>query len=647
MKRFFTIILAFFISTLVQASDQSAVELTDPVHRLHEQYQQIPLLQYFVSFSEHLQQQQQKARQQDPDQTLLSQGTDQFNWLSLFYLDQKDASLLSGSNGIGAWTKTPFGKARLVSCYSGIKDNPFLFVAVQTEAEDGKTFEKPEISPLQGASFQEQHQLYPVQNPLPDGETRTTLYEGLNFFPTIALLDNTHQDIVLNQTVLFKTYSSDPQNQEAPQPVSLSLPLKQSERYPTSVCAAMTSALQQTPRLVFKNEVTAKAIQNDKGLIQLVLTFQKKPQDLTIQIDNDFSFKILKQSILGKHAYLIIQPNQEIAPEIPLNLIVLSNVGWYRLPVLVETGSFIPETKDVSWFLLFKSGLLLFLFSPFFPFFLLQKPTDEASFVREIQKTRLIIIGTTFWVALLSSLGWLPLHSFTITPFVGWFILILLTILCFKPKQSLLICCLSFWFLPKPFLDSAFQMLPESGIIPFFTICLWGLCLLAPFNIIQTFNHSFYRFYQAIQADPKPVILLAKIPLILLFLWTFLSLFLPFFYTRQDPISKEQINLLSEQNKVVLVQTHHNLCLNCELNRILAVHTGAARQLLKDQNLVLSDIDTHDEQGKLFLDTFKIQNRATTLLFGKQKPFGLEVDTFITADKWPKYLKQIMEEETR
>lgn len=59
------------------------------------------------------------------------------NPATLFFLNQKESSLLSGTSGYGPWLETPFGQMRLVSCLSGVKGVEKSVVALELQAGQG------------------------------------------------------------------------------------------------------------------------------------------------------------------------------------------------------------------------------------------------------------------------------------------------------------------------------------------------------------------------------------------------------------------------------------------------------------------------------------------------------------------------------
>ena len=165
----------------------------------------------------------QQALTLDPDKFAWDKGNR--NPFTLLWQDSKETSLLTGTDGYGAWIETPHVFARLVSTLSGTYRVKHLYAAVQVIPRPGVTLNDIQVSVATVPNF-------PLQVAYPFSKTGT--FSAPVFIPVfIDLTANT--PLKIDADILVTSCRGTCQTKQIP--VTLSLPLQTA--YPTPLYAKM------------------------------------------------------------------------------------------------------------------------------------------------------------------------------------------------------------------------------------------------------------------------------------------------------------------------------------------------------------------------------------------------------------------------
>lgn len=278
-----------------------------------------------------------------------------------------DYAPLSGQRGYGPWHTFDGGRTRFVSCTAGIPQNTVLLTGIQVILDDNVTLQKPTIQTDFAAK--ETKILYPLQNPLPAGESRTNQYQNITFFPIIFNLNEPDQPIHIPATVTLPIIKN---NHLTTHTLPLTLDLEPMQTpLTTNVCAALMDTLQKTPQPA-RTHVTGLVYQPNATQIDLHLTFDFEPTTIAIQLDNEIPLQRLYQKIAGNTASFQFKTNRFINPMERLNFKILTNKHWYDLPLTIQSAPAAISTTQTGlngWTIIW-----LILLSPFWIFLLFTAP---------------------------------------------------------------------------------------------------------------------------------------------------------------------------------------------------------------------------------------------------------------------------------
>lgn len=577
----------------------------------------------FIQLKNHFNQKVQEAKSLNPDDISFFEKPENINIFTLFYLNQKDAGLFTGSNGLGQWKTLPFGRARLVSCTGAIPENKNVFAALEVEPDNGWILKKPSLPISIEPTIQNEQILYPIQNVF---QNRTDSYDSAVFFPLLYQLKTNQIDFTLTKNISL-TGCRENECQTVPFALSLTLPV--GKAYQTDICAAMMNELQITP-LPAQQQVRATALTQGDNLIQLVLKFQENIDYINLQIDNPFDWTLEKKYINGKTVHLLISTSYPIPQKTVLNLKILSSAAWYDAPVQIQQGAFIQEKPVFSWGTAFKAGCLLFFFSPLFILFWSLRPQNQKNLSQII---RFVGVTITFVALLYSSalygkvLSVSVFETNTLTAFLG---LLALFYLLIRPQVNLLYALILFFLLPKPYLTETMETLNTNSLQPFQLFALWGFLCFIPFFL---FRQQAAFFSQLPQAEHQ-LRFLKRLPVALLCLWTLSILILPFFIKTPTDFSASKLEKSLQDDKIVFVSVENGACLSCLLNQIGLKYFYPGQTLYKQQKLELFSVKTNTPNGKSLLKRLMLPPFSFGLLYGQKKPYGVLVKSYISPEKW-------------
>lgn len=627
MKQLFILILAFFCAGAAMASDEAFYHSVEFQKRAVE----------FVSYMEQLQTNAERLSQNEKIGSLM-EDKDKYNLLSPFYLMQTDTSPLSGTRGYGNFTDLPFGKVRLVSCYSGIQENRTVFAAVHVISHPDWYFFKPDIQ-VTSKSAQTPIISAPL-NVVQPGEKPKDTYYNTMFFPIILELDN--QDEPYNLTALIKIKACDKNGCDTFE-TPLELPLTNTERFPTGICPLLIQVLQQTP-LPPVDGTTVQANQNEKGDIQFFFEFAQTPKVLSIHFDGDFLYEEISNNIKGQSASVVIKPITPVEQGEILPLQVITTQQSYDLPVQINRGTFIPLTFPFAWGAAFLGGFILFFFTPFFALFMTFTPRTQ----KEVKQKGREVFFSIMAVALLFALSYqakliIPYPLVQSFPLLALFAALVLIYLLIFPKTSVLGAFLGLLILPKPYLDSVFNTMPSGSLYPFFITLYWGVCLGFVFYLMYKKPAVMLKVFKIFKSTPKQTYKFIRIPLVLLLGWLVIGSLGNAYVNKDIPAyTPELLQKNLNEGKIVFVSVENPVCLQCVWNKAIALKTGFARPLYKDGRLVIMRLDESFEQAR----EFKFKNDKNTLpinmLYGPSNKNGLLLPDYLAYTELKKYLLAVL-----
>ena len=627
MKHFFAILLIVFFAVPVQGGDVPFYQTPEFAVRAKE----------FVAYMEKILQQNKQALTGAKTASLL-EDADAYNVLSPFYLMQTDTSPLSGTRGYGDFTDLPFGKARLVSCHSGIKDSRSIFGAVQILSNRDWYFYAPDVQITSSVA-----QKPIVSAPLNIDETgglKRDYYYGAMFFPIILELTDSDKPYDLTADVKIKachkslcdTFDT-----------RLHLPLTNLERFPTGICPILMQVLQHTP-LPPVDGTKVQAVLNNEGLIQLFFEFANEPKVVLIHTDENLPFDQISKIIKGHKAGIVIKPLTPLKEGDMIHLKAVTTQHSYDFFVPLKKGSFTPITYDFAWGSAIIGGFLLFFFTPFWALFIKTAPRFKKNVKQTGLEITLCVLSVAFLCALSYQAGLIvPMGLVQIYPAAAIFAGALLIWLTIRIKPSVLGAFLCLLVLPKPYLEGAFDTMPQGSVYPFFITFYWGLCLALPFYLMYKKPNALFKIFKIFQSTPRQTNMFARLPLIILLGWLILGAFGNAYANRQIPLyTPERLQSALDKDKVVFVSVENKVCLTCFLNKTVTLKTGYARPLYKAGRLVILRVQNGSDEAKELMAKTNQATLPLNLLFGPGNKDGLLLPAYVSYADLKKYLSGVL-----
>lgn len=541
--------------------------------------------------------------------------------------------LLTGENGLGEKHTFDFGSAMLVSCRGAVDNQSVILTGLHVKINDGWQLKRPAIRPTQSPLWSEEKIFYPLRTE--EMQSRTESYQDMVFFPMIyTLTDSTQPFFVEKEIELTACQDQDCQTASA----EYSLFLEAGKGYPTDICAALTDDLSRST-LPLPENVTVSARLSANNQVQLVVNYPQKVKSFFIQIDNDFTYTIQKNTTRGKRAEIIFTPDKRLSPTDTLNLKLLAPQGWYDTQVQVRQEPFILEQSTVSFWAGLKSGLIFFFFSAFYLLFwsLRVKNQDELSnAVQKIYQYAFLfslILGCCLYFGV-------PLGLFFSRPLVLGLQFTVVGYLLFKPVIKQPFVPLLLIAMPQPFVQDILLSFPDHTFSAFALSYWWGFCCFFLFGITRYAAPMFQAFQE--RSAQKQVALLIRLPLILISLWVG-GVFACSFFEETPAYSKEALQEALNNQQTVLLMVQNGPCLTCALNLISGQHLYPATDFIKRKELVLMKVYQQSEAGKKLLQTYQMKPESSFyLLFSPSHQEGLRLpNTYFETNDWVNYLKEV------
>ncbi len=592
------------------------------------------------SFKQSLNDDFERAKNLSRDELSLREHPENFTVFSPILWETKDTGPLTGTKGLGPWHENDFLNARWVACYSGTKNTTEIISGIQVVPADGWQLRVPTISSATEDVVQDEVILTPVVHPLPVGQTKTVQYNGNVFFPIFISLKEAGVPAFLQKEMTItgcRGYGDEQECQNAVVPVSLSLTAD--EHLPTAICGGLIHQLQSTP-IPPNGRVDATATVNENGAVQLLFRFQEEVEDISLQIDNDFSFTQQKAHVMGQNAYVVIMPDKPVQPGDVLRVKALSSVGWFDLTLPVAAGDFVVSQPAFSWWGAIKAGLLLFLFSPFYMLFFGWRVSDEKTFKTELNQVRLGIISGAILMGFVWQIGWFNPAHFLSEPVTFAIGMIAAAGLIIAPVTQVVPAFILFWVTPKPFLDETF--LQVTGWYPAAVCYLWGFILLMPFNFMHALSDSFFRFYQQMSCAIYQVRLTMRLPMILLLGWGLFVQAAPLLVSKADaPYTPAAVREAVSDGKTVFVTVTDGMDTASAANQVVSGQVYPAKAWRKQGELIFMTVSLQSPDGQNLLRELGLPYRPFAVLYGPQIPSGVIIDGHVRERDWHGLMKRV------
>lgn len=441
--------------------------------------------------------------------------------------------------GAGAWVSGDFGRARLVSCLSGVRDEALATLGVQVQPADGwravritSGREAAALHPLIQMNADEAY--YPILMPVPD-----------NRAPMEA-----SARVVLERAGQLRE-------------ISVALTLPETHHYATAYCAPLMAHMQYVPLPADKADVRARMRPAESG-VQLLLTFPQKTRVRDIRL-GDEPVRLLSRQQTPRQMLATLAVAPADMETQPLHVYTTRGIFDVR-PVVSESPLIVSQPVSIPRALL--GGLLLLLMSPYFLMILMSAadknlvPKIRASIRFLIPVCAAGIVGFAATSRVFDPIQLLP----------GIWIPIALAglALLIRPRFVWGAALAAFVVAPKPYL--AFVAAADTALWERLILgAFWGLCLLLPLWGVRTYARPLARRIKKIQkANPMSWRALASLPAALLLGWMVVA-----------AAARQAVYRAESPAEAVIVSVDARLCLSCVLPRLFrpAAHFAQAHVL--------------------------------------------------------------------
>ncbi len=558
---------------------------------------------------------------------------------ALYLMTYTEANPITGLDGYGKWQETPFGRMRLVSCDTGLKKNKAVYVAVQMQIHPRLALTKPKITlktPVKQSIIS-----YPIMYPLPQGWTRTQFYFEETVFP-IFFEPLSYEGPLTVQVQVDWTALNPFDNVKASDVSTLDLTLQPNAIGETGLCGYMMTQLQAAPAPV-RDNAEAQAIVNEKGEIQLFFKLAKSTKILSVQIDEEWTFTEVDKKINDKVALLVIKPSKPISEGTVLPIKLITSFGIFDVPTTLQSGDFKTVMADFSWTALFIGGVLLFLATPLFAYFLLNMHRTAKQLEKSVTETLIVLASVgTAW-----SLGWqaglIPAVDLVqLSPIMWWFTAGWLVYWILNPRLTLAGCLFMVIFLPKPYLNDVVGFAGQYALAPLGMGLLWTVMVMWPFTWIKRYPKAFLALHKLMKKEMTAILWFARLPALFLLIWLIVGGSVNGILNQNiDMYTPERVKQALAEDKAVVVSVENPVCFSCMLNKIIALNSGAARSLRQQDKLTILQLPADTTVGKHFMQRFGQVSAPVNIMFGPKNGLGIVAPDYLHALNTYKYLNAV------
>lgn len=631
MKHFFYIFFTFcFIcisalnanaQDLSEQSDKIQINSTEPVGD--------SVFQKIIELQQATNQKIQQAMVQKPEDISFIDKPDSRNVYTLLTLASKDAGLLTGAKGLGAYQTFDFGQARLISCQGNIGNKPVLVTALQVDINNGWQLKKPTILPTQSDLWFSEKIFYPIRWQ----HKRTDFYQEQVMFPMIYHLKDISQPFYLEKEIsLTACQENNCQTQTKP----YILTVESGKGYSTDVCAAIMNELAQST-FELPDDIKVSLHKNTQNVYQLVVDYPEKIDGFKFQISNEWDYTLIKESIQGQRVIVLFKPLQDIPPAEVISFKLLSSLGWFETTIKADDKPFVQDLVFFSWKTGFKNIFLFLFFSPFYLMFWSLRVKNKDDLILKIKRIKFIAF---VFIVVLSVILYcqIPVVSFLKSVPVLCLQILLLIYLIYTPLVSINRLPLYLLIMPYPFLYDTILTFPKNQISAVLWSTLWvGSCLL-PFTALKNVP----QFFNALETAQKPILKIMRLPLFILLFWISGLLFVSF-YSPVSSYTEKQFDEAIQSGKNVFVTVENKACLTCVLNQVSTLWFDPIRTLVQEDKMVLMSVKQDSPEGRLFLQKYDIpQGVSFYLLASPNRTEGMRIENhYLQTEDWYHYLSEI------
>lgn len=583
---------------------------------------EIPWIQTLAKWKEGLQSLHTAARSPNPGEAPLeSDGV--FNPFRLLYLDALDMSPLSGRRGYGEWQDFGIGQARLISAYSGTRNNDLVFLNVQINLKESAWLKNPILTdttlgikslkiPMPGV-----YRIAPRQSKLK--------YRQDIFLPLIYRLENPKTPTDFKVRVVFDVCEKDTCLSKQ---IDLNLTLTSGDRYATSLNAKMIQELQQTPQPLKADNITA--VLNAENKIQIRFSnLQNMVVFYVYPADTDWEFDYVEiDSTSADEVFVTVTLPKDKTDIKTLPLIFETSKGFFETVVSPVNGLMeLPEQPiDILDIISVLSGLILF--SPFYAFLFMQTPKTKKQKRLIVQRIfTCAVVNMVLFLVVFYAWGVFPddfmASNIDLKFWMGWGMCVVLLIYLSK---SLWMATTLFWLIPKGFMNGLIVQYPIA-------LCVVSVLSLLLFLIPMNFPDRFFKFKKQIF---KNKLMYAKVPIAIFLIWCVSGIVLSVFV---------EFELFDENKRQEAVKTRTPLivtvakdtCTQCRLNGLIFLKTGVIREMQRQGRLKITQTTPDNPDIMPYL---KRGDKNQILIFGKGKTKGQRLPNWTRPDTFKRFYQE-------
>ncbi len=551
---------------------------------------------------------------------------------ALYLMTTSEVNPLTGTRGYGEWKTYPFGRMRLVSCNAGLVENEPAFVGIQAQIHSDWALYKPNI--ILTTPARETVISYPLSLKLPKGITRTFLYDGDTVFPVFFMPEAFDKALDVSVTVEWRALN--PYTKKDIFGTDLfQIKLTPEKAYETGICPYMMSFLSVSPAPV-RDNLTLSATVNAYNQVQLFFEFKQVTDDVSVQIDDEWTFVEEKKNVKGKVAEMVIMPSRMLHEGDVLPVKVITSYGIYDVPTVLKSGNFYQDTPAFDWMGILIAGVGLFFLTPLFPYFLAHAKSNAEQVKKDAGQTLIFlsvtgIIWTLAWQAGLVPVIDLVQHSqiifwLTVGGLIWWLL---------RPGLSLGAVGVLIVFLPKPYLTDVAGLVTYYSFAPVVIGGMLTVMMMYPFWWIYRYPDIFVIFHQMSQKDTKAVFWLTRLPALVLLIWLILGGMVS---SDSLPYTARAVRQAVSDGQVVFVSVEPPVCLSCRFLQTSFAMSRTMRRLKDENGLIQMTAPLESFDGKELMKYYAQTSVPLNVLYGPKNPNGIIIPAYVDYAELNDYL---------